>query len=79
VGKVFERLVYNELYDYLIMHQLLTDKNSGFKRSDGTSYQLVKMLNYLYSEIDKRRDVAVVFWTSQRLLIESIMLAFYLN
>jgi hypothetical protein len=61
LGKVFERVVYNKLYNYLDGHKLLTERNSGFKKSDGTTNQLVHMLNYIYSEIDKRRDVAVIF------------------
>ncbi len=61
LGKVFERVVYNKLYDYLDQNKLLTERNSGFKKSDGTVNQLVHMLNYIYSEIDKRRDVAVIF------------------
>ena len=32
LGKVFERVVYNALYDYLISNQLLTERNSGFKK-----------------------------------------------
>jgi len=61
LGKIFERVVYNALYDYLISNQLLTERNSGFKKGDGTTNQLVNMMDYIYSEVDKRNDVAVIF------------------
>jgi len=61
MGKVFERLVYNVMYEYFIRHSLLTEKNSGFKKADGTTNQLVHMMDYIYQEIDKRRDVAIIF------------------
>lgn len=61
LGKVFERTVHNIIYDHLERHHLLTERNSGFKKNDGTINQLTHILDHIYAEIDKRRDVAVIF------------------
>ena len=61
IAKVFERLVFNVIYDYLISNKLLTDKNSGFKKNDSTVYQLTHIVNNIYNELDNKNDVCVVF------------------
>ena len=40
ISKVFERLIYNEFYEYLTANKLLTLKNSTFKKGDSTICQL---------------------------------------
>ena len=58
VSKVFERLVFNFLYEYLIGNNLLTDKNSGFKANDSTTNQLISILHNIYNglEIPRRPE-----------------------
>ena len=41
VSKVFERLVYNKLYSYLMTNHLL---NAGFKRNQSTTSQLLLII-----------------------------------
>ena len=41
VSNVFERLIYDKLYTFLISNNLLPDKNSGFRSGDGTIYQFL--------------------------------------
>ena len=35
-SKIFEKLVFDEIYDHLSIHGLLTDKQSGFRPGDST-------------------------------------------
>jgi hypothetical protein len=60
ISKVFERVVHNRVYNYLISNELLTDKNSGFKKQDCTTYQLVGITEQLYKALGSRKDVRMV-------------------
>ena len=42
ISKVFERLIYKPVYEYLTHNKLLNDKNSGFRKGDSTINQLAK-------------------------------------
>ena len=60
-SKVFERLLYNSLYSYLINNKLLTPLNSGFKKGDGTINQLIYLTHNIYMGLEDRRDVKIIF------------------
>ena len=61
VSKVFERLVFNALYEYLTYHNLLTPKNSGFKADDSTINQLVYILHNIYNGLELSKETRMVF------------------
>ena len=46
-GKIFEKIIFNNLYSYLNANKLLTKNQSGFRPGDSTTNQLL----YLVSEI----------------------------
>ncbi len=51
-GKVMERCVFNELYDFCKQHNLLTWKNSGFKPNDSTFNQLISIIHRIHCSLD---------------------------
>ena len=57
VSKVFERLIYDKLYTFLLSNNLLTDKNSGFR----SAYQLLAMSHELHEALDNGNDMRIVF------------------
>ena len=61
VSKVFERLVYNHLYEYLLSNNLLTEKNSGFKANDSTVNQLISILHNIYNGLENSKEARMVF------------------
>ena len=61
VSKVFERLVFNALYEYLIGNNLLTPKNSGFKANDSTINQLVYIVHNIYNGLEQSKEARMVF------------------
>ena len=61
ISKVFERPVYNTLYDYLISNNLLNPKNVGFKKDDSTTNQLEYITDKIYKAVDEGKDVRMVF------------------
>ena len=61
VSKVLERLVYNKLYEYCKRHNILTDRNSGFKHGDSTINRLSHLIHRIYQGLDDRKEIALVF------------------
>lgn len=61
VGKVMERIVFNELYEYCENHDLLTWRNAGFKKNESTVNQLLYLVNQIYNSLGNGSDVLIIF------------------
>jgi hypothetical protein len=61
MSKVLERIVHTRLYEYLTTNNLLTDNNSGFKRSDSTVNQLLLISQKITEALDNKNDACLVF------------------
>ena len=61
VSKVFEKLMFNRIYEHLTTHQLLTDYQSGYRPGHNTQLQLVYLTDKLYKSLDKMEDFTVVY------------------
>ena len=61
VSRVFERIMFNALYEYLTANDLLTHKNSGFKAGDSTINQLVYLLHIIYNGLELSKEARMVF------------------
>ena len=61
VSKIFERLVYNNMYSFLMENKLLNPHNSGFHSGDGTVSQLSSITQKLTEALDDGEDVRIVF------------------
>ena len=51
-GKIFEKMIFNNLYNYLHLNGLITENQSGFRPVDSTTNQLL----YLVDEIQRASD-----------------------
>ena len=60
-GKVFERLIYNEVYPYLIDNNLISSHQSGFKGGDSCINQLLSITHDIYKSFDEGFEVRGVF------------------
>ena len=61
LSKIMERLVFTEMYEYLVSNNLLTQFNSGFKKNDSTVNQLINIVHHIYKGLDDNNDVCMVF------------------
>ena len=48
-GKIFEKLKFDAIYEYLCVNQLLTPNQSGFRPGDSTVNQLLSITHQIYS------------------------------
>ena len=60
-SKVFEKLIYDQVYSHLTVHKLLSDCQSGFRPGDSTVNQLVSICHKIYASLDDGDEVLSVF------------------
>ena len=61
ISKIMERILYNQLYNYLTEFGLLSDAQFGFRKSHSTATAFLDCTNDWYMNIDKKMFNLVVF------------------
>ena len=51
-GKIFERIIFNNIYKYLDEHNLLNPNQSGFRPKVSCVYQLLEITHNIFSSFD---------------------------
>ena len=52
-GKIFERLIFNSLFEYLEKYKLLSPHQSGFRANDSCVDQLLSIVHNIYTAFDE--------------------------
>ena len=60
-SRIFERIIYNNTYSYLIDNNLISQNQSGFKRGDSCINQLISITHNILNLLDDGLQVRVVF------------------
>ena len=60
-GKNFERIIYNNIFEYLTTNKLMSDSQSGFKPGDSCVNQLLSIPHEIYHSLDNGLEVRAVF------------------
>ena len=60
-GKIFERLIYNVMYDSLTENDLLSPNQSGFRSGDSCINQLLSINHEILNAFDKGLEVRGIF------------------
>ena len=60
-GKIFERVIYNVMYDFLTENDLLSPTQSGFRSSDSCINQLLSINHEILNAFDKWLEVRGIF------------------
>ena len=61
IGKCMERIIHTRMYNHFCAHNLLTWRNSGFKKSDSTINQLIYLVHQIHVNMEKGLDTCMVF------------------
>ena len=56
-GKNFERIIYNNIFEYLTTNKLISDNQSGFKPGDSCVNQLLSITHEIYHSLDNGLEV----------------------
>ena len=60
-GKIFERLIFNEMFKFFIENELVSPNQSGFKPGDSCTNQLLAITHEIYKSFDEGFEVRGVF------------------
>ena len=60
-SKIFEKIVYKQIYQYLESNDILFKNQFGFRRKKSTTHAFINQLQYLYNNIDKNNFVFSLF------------------
>ena len=60
-GKSFDRIIYNNIFEYLTTSKLILDNHSGFKPSESCVNQLLSITHEIYHSLDNGLEVRGVF------------------
>ena len=60
-SKIFERLIFNEMFGFFIENDLISQHQSGFKPGDSCINQLLSITHEIYQSFDECFDVRSVF------------------
>ena len=61
IGKIFERLLYNQMFEIFFGNDLISQNQSGFKPGDSCINQLLAITHEIYKSFDACLDVRAVF------------------
>ena len=58
-GKIFEKIIFNNLYSYLNANNLVTKDQSGFRPGDSTTNQLLYLVNEIHQAFENPKSLEV--------------------
>ena len=61
MSKIFEKLVYKQLYEYLEQNSFLNNYQYGFRARKSTTQAILNLLQYLYKNIDSGKIIFSIF------------------
>ena len=79
-GKIFERVIYNSLFNYFLSNTLFVPSQSGFLTGDSSIAQLLSIIREMQTAIDNNPTVDLSgFLTFPKHLTKSDMMVLFLN
>ena len=60
-SKIFEKIVFDSMYSFLINNNLISENQSGFRPGDSTINQLLAITTEIYNSFEKRDETRAVF------------------
>ena len=60
-GKIFERIIYSNIFEYLPANKLISDNQSGFKPGNFCVNQLLSIIHKIFLLLDNGLEVRGVF------------------
>ena len=61
LSKIYKKIVFNQLYNYLTVNKILSPSQFGFQPGKGTIHPLISMLNYIANAFNNNKFVVAVF------------------
>ena len=55
ISKIFETVVYNQLYEYLHEHRVITNSQYGFRKKHSTKYTAIELVGRIIIKLDRNK------------------------
>ena len=69
LSKTFEKLTCARLDSYLKSNNILCTNQFGFRKNSNTSDAIIEFLDYVYSSLDKKHSIIVVYPVNHEILM----------
>ena len=60
-SKIYEKALYEQIYDYFTEHKLMLDSQYGFRKKHSTEHAALELIDRLMEEIDKKNIPIAIF------------------
>ena len=60
-SKILEKIIFNNMYRYLVVNDLISKHQSGFRPGDSTTNQLLFLVHTIHLALDEQREVRSLF------------------
>lgn len=60
-GKILEKIIFDEVYSFLNINELISKHQSGFRPGDSTIYQLLSIISSIYDSFEKYDETHALF------------------
>ena len=60
-GKIFQRLLYDRMFEFFIANNLISKTQSGFRAGDSCINHLLSVTQEIYQSFDDNLEIRVVF------------------
>ena len=60
-GKIFEKIIFDQVYSYLNKNKLISSNQSGFRPGDSTIYQLISITSKIYESFENYDETRALF------------------
>ena len=57
ISKIFERVLFTQIYNYFNTNQLLSEQQYGFRSKHSTELATIKLVDYIIKELDDRKKI----------------------
>ena len=55
ISKIFETVIYNQLYEYLQEHRVITNSQYGFRKKHSTEYTAIELVDRIIEKLDRNK------------------------
>ena len=60
-SKILEKIIFNNMYRYLVVNDLISKHQSGFRPGDSTTNQLLFLVHNIHLALDEQKEVRSLF------------------
>ena len=53
ISRIFETVIYSQLYEYFELHHIISDSQYGFKKCHSTVYTIIELIDRITDKLDK--------------------------